>query len=117
MTRPLSDRPCARMTLPLSVCVLARDEAEELERCLSSVAFADDIVVVVDDRSEDESEAVARRFARRNASPIVAGRVNSSSRISLQRKLGLLRQDAATTATAPRSGTRNSFSPMESALG
>ena len=52
------------MTAPgLSVCVLARDEAELLPRCLASVAWADEIVVVVDARSRDDSEKVARLYA------------------------------------------------------
>ena len=50
---------------PLSVCVLACDEERELERCLASVAWADEIVVVVDEKSRDGSEAVARRLAAR----------------------------------------------------
>ncbi len=53
------------MSAPLSVCILARDEAENLARCLASVAWADEIVVLVDDRSRDETEAVARRWASR----------------------------------------------------
>lgn len=47
----------------LSVCLLARDEETELERCLASVVWADEIIVVVDDRSRDGSERVARRLA------------------------------------------------------
>jgi glycosyltransferase involved in cell wall biosynthesis len=50
---------------PVSVCVLACDEERELERCLASVDWADEIVVVVDARSRDGSEAVARRLASR----------------------------------------------------
>ena len=53
------------MSAPLSVCILARDEARDLERCLSSVAWADEIVVLVDERSQDATEAVARRWASR----------------------------------------------------
>jgi glycosyltransferase involved in cell wall biosynthesis len=49
----------------LSVCLLARDEEVELERCLAAVAWADEIVVVVDDRSRDGTEALARRLATR----------------------------------------------------
>ncbi len=51
------------MSAPLSVCVLACDEADELERCLSSVTWADEIVVVVDAKSRDASAEVARRMA------------------------------------------------------
>lgn len=47
----------------LSVCLLARDEEVELERCLAAVDWADEIVVVVDDRSRDGTERVARRLA------------------------------------------------------
>ncbi len=46
------------MTLPLSVVVLARDEAKNLARCLPSLSFAEDIVVV-DDRSADRTAEVA----------------------------------------------------------
>lgn len=53
----------AETRVPLSVCVLACNEAEQLERCLDSVAWADEIVVVVDEKSRDESEAIARRLA------------------------------------------------------
>ncbi len=53
------------MSAPLSICVLACNEEAELERCLLSVAWADEIVVVVDDKSRDATENVARRFASR----------------------------------------------------
>ena len=33
---------------PISVCVIARDEEDLLRRCLDSVAWADEIVVVVE---------------------------------------------------------------------
>ena len=52
-------------TLPVSACVMAyRDEAT-LEACLASLAFCREIVVVVDDKSDDDSEEIARRFATR----------------------------------------------------
>lgn len=51
------------MSPRLSVCMIARDEARELEACLDSVAWADEIVVVVDLRSQDETEAIARSRA------------------------------------------------------
>ena len=53
------------MTLPLSVCLLACNEADELARAIRSVAWADEIVVVVDSKSEDGSEQVARQMASR----------------------------------------------------
>ena len=47
----------------ISVLVLAKDEAENLPDCLASVAWADEVVVVVDSTSRDETEAIARRGA------------------------------------------------------
>lgn len=45
----------------LSVAVITKNEAHRIERCLQSVAFADQIVVV-DSGSTDETVAVARRL-------------------------------------------------------
>jgi glycosyltransferase involved in cell wall biosynthesis len=47
----------------ISVLVLARDEAANLPGCLESVAWADEVVVVVDDASRDHTLAIARRVA------------------------------------------------------
>ena len=63
------------MRAPLSVCVLVCDEAEALEACLSAVDWADEIVVVVDAKSSDASEEVARRLASRVESRPYAGDV------------------------------------------
>ncbi len=48
---------------PLSVCILACNEEEVLSRCLASVHWAEEIVVVVDARSSDGSEKIAREHA------------------------------------------------------
>ena len=53
------------MRRELSVAVIAKDAARTLERTLRSVAWADDIVVILDDRTTDESEAIARRCGAR----------------------------------------------------
>jgi glycosyltransferase involved in cell wall biosynthesis len=47
----------------LSVLILARDEAANLPDCLSSVRWADELVVVVDRSSRDESLEIAKRGA------------------------------------------------------
>jgi len=53
------------MTAPrLSALVVARDEAAQLAECLATLAFADEIVVVLD-RCTDGSAAMARGFAHR----------------------------------------------------
>jgi glycosyltransferase involved in cell wall biosynthesis len=49
----------------LSVCLIARDEATNLPRCLASLPPADEIVVVVDDRTRDDTAEVARRHGAR----------------------------------------------------
>ena len=48
----------------LSALVVARDEERQLAECLGCLAFADEIVVVLD-RSTDGSREIARRFTRR----------------------------------------------------
>ena len=49
----------------LSVCVICCNEEAELPRCLDSVAFADELIVVVDAKSTDRSEAIVRERADR----------------------------------------------------
>ena len=51
--------------LPISVLLLARDEAERLERLLPTLAFAREVVVVVDEASRDGTRAVAERHGAR----------------------------------------------------
>jgi glycosyltransferase involved in cell wall biosynthesis len=55
------------MRPPLSVCVIACNEEEQLASCLDSlsplVGPADEIVVVIDAKSRDGSEKVAREYA------------------------------------------------------
>jgi glycosyltransferase involved in cell wall biosynthesis len=49
---------------PVSVVVITRNEASRLRPCLESVAWAAEIIVV-DDRSTDDTVAVAREFTPR----------------------------------------------------
>jgi len=53
------------MSARLSVCLLACDEEALLPRCFDSLGFADEIVVVVDAKSRDGSEKIARERAQR----------------------------------------------------
>ena len=46
----------------LSLCLIVRDEADVLERCLESAAGLYDELVVVDTGSTDATRAIARRF-------------------------------------------------------
>lgn len=45
----------------LSALILAKDEAENLPACLDALAWADETIVVVDSRSRDATEAIARQ--------------------------------------------------------
>jgi len=49
---------------PVSVCIITRNEAHNLPRCLDSVSFADD-VVVLDCGSTDETVSLARQRGAR----------------------------------------------------
>ncbi len=53
------------MSATLSACVIACNEERDLPRCLASLAFADEVVVVVDERSADRTEALAREAGAR----------------------------------------------------
>jgi len=53
------------VTLPVSVCVIARDEESHIASCLGSVDWAAERVVVVDERSCDGTEAIARGLGAR----------------------------------------------------
>lgn len=48
---------------PLSVCVLAYNDEEILARCLDALGFADEIVVVLDAKTTDGTEKIAREKA------------------------------------------------------
>jgi glycosyltransferase involved in cell wall biosynthesis len=60
----------------LSVCILACNEEMELERCIRSLGWADEIVVVVDEKSRDGSEVVARRLASRVERHVYSGDID-----------------------------------------
>lgn len=50
---------------PVSGCVIARDDALRIEHCLASLAWTDEIVVVIDERSRDATEELALRAGAR----------------------------------------------------
>jgi glycosyltransferase involved in cell wall biosynthesis len=51
----------------ISACIIARDEAKHLRELLPNLRWADELVVVVDDRTIDDSAAVATSLADRVA--------------------------------------------------
>lgn len=46
----------------VSACVIAHNDESHIRRCLASLAWADECVVVVDDRSKDATESIAREM-------------------------------------------------------
>jgi tetratricopeptide (TPR) repeat protein len=56
-------KPKARLTL--SLCMIVRDEAEMLPRCLAAVAPAVDEIIVVDTGSRDATIEIARSYGAR----------------------------------------------------
>ena len=47
----------------ISALILAKDEARNLPQCLATVAWANEVIVVVDRSSRDQTEAIAKRGA------------------------------------------------------
>ena len=47
---------------PISAIVIAKDEAATIDRCLASLAWAEEIVVVVDAATRDDTAERARRY-------------------------------------------------------
>lgn len=46
----------------LSVIIIAKDEEENIKDCLESVKWADEIVVVVDDRTTDRTAEIVKKY-------------------------------------------------------
>lgn len=64
MTSHSNAAPATSARLPLSAVLITRNAASQLEACLASVAFADD-VVVVDSGSDDATCEIAARLGAR----------------------------------------------------
>lgn len=62
-TLSAASRPAS--TQRLSVCLMMKNEAEHLDRCLASVAGVADEIVIVDTGSTDDSVAIAERHGAR----------------------------------------------------
>ena len=60
----MTSRPPASARLPLSAIVASRNEARDLDRCLASLHFCDELIVI-DLSSSDDTTAVAARHGAR----------------------------------------------------
>jgi len=67
------------VTQSISACVIARDDEDQIARCLASLAAFDECVVVVDDRSVDATEAIARLLGARVQRHRYAGNVEQKN--------------------------------------
>jgi glycosyltransferase involved in cell wall biosynthesis len=56
------------MKVPLSVAIIAKDEADRISTCIDSLGFADEVVVVVDKRSSDDTLTIAQAHGCRAVS-------------------------------------------------
>ena len=85
----------------LSVCVIAHDEEETLGHCLRSVEFADECVVVVDAKSRDATQELARAAGARVVVHPYEGNVEQKNHaLSLARGDWVLALDADEAVTA-----------------
>jgi glycosyltransferase involved in cell wall biosynthesis len=67
------------VTPSVSGCVIARDAERHIRRCLASLAWVDECIVVVDERSADASEAIACEFGARVLRRAYAGNIEQKN--------------------------------------
>jgi len=51
--------------MKITATIIARNEAHRIARCLESIRWVDEIVIVVDDRTDDGTGEIARRYTER----------------------------------------------------
>jgi glycosyltransferase involved in cell wall biosynthesis len=56
------------MTFPLSVAIVAKNEASRISRCIATLGFADEVVVVVDSSSSDDTLSIVQSHGCRTIS-------------------------------------------------
>src|SRR4051794_32455374 len=60
---PRRERRSAMSDSRISVLILAKNEAENLPSCLATVDWANEVIVVVDRASRDQTQLIAQRRA------------------------------------------------------
>lgn len=72
----------------ISLCLIVRDEAENLARCLASVQGVVDEMIVVDTGSRDETPQIARRFGAKVVDFPWTGDFSAARNVSLEQATG-----------------------------
>ena len=78
----VSPPPDGARKLPLSVCVMACNDEDVISRCLRAASFAAEIIVVLDPRSSDGTEKIARELATRVEVHPYAGDIEQKRHVS-----------------------------------
>jgi glycosyltransferase involved in cell wall biosynthesis len=86
----------------LSCCIIACNEERNIRRCLESVSFADECVVVVDSRSSDATEEIARELGARVIEHPYQGNIEQKNfALSQAKRDWILSLDADEVITEP----------------
>jgi glycosyltransferase involved in cell wall biosynthesis len=67
------------VTPSVSACVIAGNDGHQIRRCLASLAWVDECIVVVDERSDDATEAIVRELGARVFRRAYAGNVEQKN--------------------------------------
>lgn len=71
--------------IPLSVVILTQNEVDNIERCLNSIAWSDDVIII--DDSSDSTVALAKK--KLSASQLRVFTIKNSDNFAMLRNIGL----------------------------
>ena len=50
----------------ISACLILCDDGKHIEKCLKSILYLDEIIIVIDKKSKDKTEKIVRKYAKEN---------------------------------------------------
>ena len=50
----------------ISACLILCDDGKHIEKCLKSILYLDEIIIVIDKKSKDKTEKIVREYAKEN---------------------------------------------------
>jgi len=50
----------------VSACLILCDDGKHIERCIKSILYLDEIIIVIDKKSKDKTEKIVRKYAKEN---------------------------------------------------